>query len=58
MLSDSNMDLAFNEQVLEDVEKQWKVIMGEEIEAEQLAFMRFEDRQGMNNDDEEEGDGY
>lgn len=54
--SDASLDLAFNDSILEDVESLWKTVMGEE--AEQATFMTFEDREGMNNDDDEADEGY
>ncbi len=50
--SDASLDLAFNDEILDDVEMQWKSILGE-TEADQATFMRFEDRDGINNDDDE-----
>ncbi len=53
------MDLAFDDQVLEEVEKEYSKIMivGDDIDSIP-AFMKFEDRKGMNNDDDETDDGY
>jgi len=51
--SEASLDLAFNDEILDDVEKQWKSILGE-TEADQATFMRFEDREGMNNEDDED----
>ncbi|KAG4442077.1 hypothetical protein IFR05_002471 [Cadophora sp. M221] len=49
--SDASIDLAFNDEVLEEVEAQWKTVVGETDEA---TFMRFEDREGMNAYDDDE----
>ncbi len=43
--------------MLEDVEQQWKAIMTHGSE-EDGAFMRFEDRKGMNDDDEDADNDY
>ncbi|KAE8450242.1 hypothetical protein EG329_006669 [Mollisiaceae sp. DMI_Dod_QoI] len=51
---EASLDLAFNDGMLDDVESQWKTVMGDE--AEQATFMRFEDREGMSNDDDDEVD--
>jgi hypothetical protein len=56
-LSDSSLDMAFNDEILEDVEQQWKTIMGDGSD-EQSAFMQFEDRKGMNDDDEDADNDY
>lgn len=53
---ETSLDLAFNDGILDDVESLWKTVMGEE--AEQSTFMRFEDREGMNNDDDDVEEGY
>lgn len=49
--------MAFNDEILEDVEQQWKTIMGDGSD-EQSAFMQFEDRKGMNDDDEDADNDY
>ncbi|CZR51666.1 related to rab geranylgeranyl transferase component A [Phialocephala subalpina] len=54
--SETSLDLAFNDSILDDVESMWRIVMGEE--ADQAMFMRFEDREGMNNDDDEIDEGY
>lgn len=51
---DSSLDLAFNDIMMDNVEKEWKTIMGEE---DNTAFMQFEERAGMN-DNDELNDGY
>ena len=51
---DSSLDLAFNDAMLEDVEKEWRTITGEEDDA---PFMHLEEREGIN-DDDELNDGY
>ena len=47
------LDLAFNDPILEEVETQWRTITGDSDE--QPPFMQFEERTGMNdeNDDNE-----
>ena len=51
------LDLAFNDQILEEVEQKWKTIV-EEGE-EQTPFMQFEERTGMNDeDDDDNGNAY
>ena len=47
------LDLAFNDEILENLETQWKTIAGDSDE--QTPFMQFEERTGMNdeNDDNE-----
>lgn len=46
-----DLDLAFNDQVLKDVEEEWKrVTTGDE----ETTFMVFEERNGMGDDDEGE----
>lgn len=50
-------DLAFNDQILEEVEQKWKTIVGDGDE--QAPFMQFEERTGMNDeDDEDNGNAY
>jgi hypothetical protein len=46
-----SLDLAFNDQMLEDVEEEWRVVMGDE--GDRSAFMQFEERAGI---DEEMND--
>ena len=45
------LDLAFNDQILENVETKWKTIA--EGEEEQTPFMQFEERIGMNSEDDD-----
>ena len=45
------LDLAFNDQILENVETKWKTIV--EGEEEQTPFMQFEERIGMNSEDDD-----
>lgn len=45
----SSLDLAFNDQVLEEVESKWKAI--NEGGEDEPSFMQFEERAGMNEDD-------
>ncbi|KAH7336241.1 rab geranylgeranyl transferase escort protein-like protein [Rhexocercosporidium sp. MPI-PUGE-AT-0058] len=53
--SEASLDLAFNDEVLEEVEAQWKAVVGD---AEGAAFMRFEDREGMNDYDDEPNEDF
>lgn len=52
------LDLAFNDEMLDDVEEQWKMVMGDRNATEQVPFMVFDDRQGIDNDDDEVDDGF
>jgi hypothetical protein len=45
------LDLAFNDQILGDVETKWKSIT--EGGEEQTPFMQFEERSGMNDEDDD-----
>ncbi|ESZ94802.1 hypothetical protein SBOR_4821 [Sclerotinia borealis F-4128] len=47
--SKEQLDLAFNDQVLRDVEEEWKRVSGGD---EETSFMIFEERNGMGDDDE------
>ncbi|TEY74681.1 hypothetical protein BOTCAL_0071g00150 [Botryotinia calthae] len=47
--SKDKLDLAFNDQVLVDVEEEWKRVSGG---SEETSFLVFEERNGMNDDDE------
>jgi len=58
MASETSLDLAFNDEMLQDVEHQWKTIIANDNSAVQAPFMQFEDREGMNNDDDDIDDGY
>lgn len=46
--SEASLDLAFDDEMLDEVETQWKVV-GEE--AETATFMRFADREKHDEDD-------
>jgi hypothetical protein len=48
--------LAFNDGILHNVEEEWKTIMG--VENEDSSFMKFEERAGMNEDEDNDNDGY
>ncbi|EKD15259.1 putative rab geranylgeranyl transferase escort protein [Drepanopeziza brunnea f. sp. 'multigermtubi' MB_m1] len=50
-LSEASIDLAFNDEMLEEVETQWKSVIEE---ADMSSFMRFEDREGINEYDDED----
>jgi hypothetical protein len=47
----TSLDLAFNDGMLDDVEREWKLVMGNQVDSE---FMRFEERAGMNDEDDDE----
>lgn len=47
--SEAALDLAFNDQLLDSVAEQWSGIMSGQSG---LEFMRFEERAGMNEEDE------
>jgi len=49
--AEAALDLAFNDQILEDVETKWKTIAGDG--EEQTPFMQFEERRGMNDEDDD-----
>jgi Rab proteins geranylgeranyltransferase component A len=51
--SEASLDLAFNDEILQAVEDQWKNIMADGNDAVEASFMQFEDREGMNDDDDE-----
>lgn len=53
---ESSLDLAFDDQVLHDVQRQWHEIMGGGVESNEGAglFMQFEERNNMNADDDED----
>jgi hypothetical protein len=55
---DASLDLAFNDEILRAVEDQWKTIVADENGTVEAHFMQFEDREGMNNDDEDVDEGY
>lgn len=52
----TSLDLAFNDQILEEVEMKWKRIVGDETE--QAAFMQFEERVGMNDEEDDNDNAY
>jgi hypothetical protein len=53
------LDLAFNDEILQTVEDQWKSIMATGNGVVEDSFMKFDDREGMNDDDDDDGDeGY
>ena len=53
----TSIDLAFNDEILDAVEGQWKSIMSDENGVLEGQFMQFEDRKGQN-DDEEDDEGF
>ncbi|TVY20836.1 Rab proteins geranylgeranyltransferase component A [Lachnellula arida] len=48
----SPLDLAFDDQILDNVEEQWKTVLGYGDDEEHPPFMQFADREGMNADDD------
>jgi hypothetical protein len=55
-LSQASLDLAFNDEMLEDVERKWKMsVAGGE---EQPPLMQFEERPGMNDEDNDNDNAY
>jgi hypothetical protein len=55
---DMSLDLAFNDAMLDDVERQWKSIIEDDKAEESATFMQFEDRQGMTDDDDDADEVY
>ncbi|PBP20719.1 putative rab geranylgeranyl transferase escort protein [Diplocarpon rosae] len=53
--SEASLDLAFNDEILEEVETQWASIMENPPPG---SFLRFEDREGMNEYEDEENEGF
>ncbi|KAE9380053.1 rab geranylgeranyl transferase escort protein-like protein [Stipitochalara longipes BDJ] len=54
--SDASLDLAFDDEILQAVEDQWKSIMADENGVVEASFMQFDDREGMNEDEDIDGD--
>ncbi len=52
------LDLAFNDEILQAVEDQWKAIMADENGALEGSFMQFEEREGINSDDDDGDEGF
>ena len=52
----SSLDLAFNDEILEDVEEEWKVVT--ENDSDRGEFMQFEERAGMNEEDDNNDDEF
>ncbi|KAL2069016.1 hypothetical protein VTL71DRAFT_15354 [Oculimacula yallundae] len=52
--SDASLDLAFNDEILDEVEAQWRQVVGD---VDGAAFMRFEDREGIDAYDDDEPSG-
>jgi hypothetical protein len=50
----SSLDLAFDDQLLDDVEVQWRTVLGYGDDEEHPLFMQFAEREGMNDDDNDE----
>jgi hypothetical protein len=51
----ASLDLAFNDEILEKVQTKWKAIVNEE---EGPPFMQFEERTGINDEDDDNDNGY
>lgn len=51
-----SLDLAFNDRVLEDVESEWKAIIG--TDANETTFMSFDERPGMDVEDNDNDYAY
>ena len=49
----ASLDLAFNDLILETVETKWKTIVNS---GDQTLFMQFEERMGMNDEDDDNDD--
>lgn len=54
----SSLDLAFDDQMLDDVELQWKTVLGFREDEEHSTFMQFAEREGMNTDDDDDDNEY
>jgi Rab proteins geranylgeranyltransferase component A len=52
----ASLDLAFNDEILQAVEYQWKSIVTDDTGVGNAIFMQFEDREGINNDDDDDDD--
>jgi Rab proteins geranylgeranyltransferase component A len=52
---DPSLDLAFNDEILQAVEEQWRTIMANENGVIEGTFMKFEDREGMNDGEDDGG---
>ncbi|PMD33214.1 hypothetical protein L207DRAFT_407177, partial [Hyaloscypha variabilis F] len=50
--SEASLDLAFNDEILQTVEDQWKSIVADGNGVVEDSFMKFDDREGMNDDDD------
>jgi len=48
---EGSLDLAFNDDMLEDVEARWKTIIRDD--ADETSFMKFQDREGVADDADE-----
>jgi hypothetical protein len=56
--SQASLDLAFNDEILQTVEEQWKSIVADGNGVVEDSFMKFDDREGMNDDDDDGDEGY
>lgn len=56
--SEASLDLAFNDDILQAVEDQWNAIVADENGVVEGSFMQFEDREGMNDDDDDRDEGF
>ncbi|TVY81662.1 Rab proteins geranylgeranyltransferase component A [Lachnellula suecica] len=54
----SSLDLAFDDQMLDDVKAQWKTVLGYGDTEEHPAFMDFPDREGISPDDDDNDNDY
>ena len=54
--ADSSLDLAFDDRILDTVEEQWRSLV-EPLE-DGVEFMKFEERNAMGEDDDEDNEGY
>jgi hypothetical protein len=53
----ASLDLAFNDEMLQAVEDQWKSIVADDTGVGDATFMQFEDREGINSDDDDGDEG-
>ena len=49
-----SLDLVFNDRIIDQVEATWKEIMGQEPGASATEFMKFEERKGLYDDDDDD----
>jgi hypothetical protein len=46
------LDLAFNDKTLDPVRQAWELAMGPEAKNEEVEYLAFDDREGVNDDDD------